>query len=628
MCGFTGFFHKKNADVKVSVEAMTETLVHRGPDSAGIYQNEFVSLGHRRLSILDLSSCGHQPMLGEGESHVLVFNGEIYNYLDIKAELQGLGHNFRSHSDTEVILKGFQQWGTAIFAKLNGIFAFALFDRGAEKLFLVRDRLGVKPLYVYDSGEKIFFSSEIKSITAVCPQLRRVNYDALSAFLYYGSALGSQTLHEGIKAAPPGSYCEITRRNAVLHTYWKREDVVERTNVSAKEAAACVQQLLDAAVKRQLISDVPVGVFLSGGIDSSAITAFAARHYGGKLKTFAAAFDFDKGVNELGKARAVADYYNTEHHEFFIQGKDLPDVIEKMVYHHDAPFSDAANIPLYLMAKEVKPFATVVLQGDGGDELFGGYNRYFLLHKYGRGAKRTLSQVIHPMLRLLGGSSAKAQRMNRIVEAFGQKNDAHLMAWLLTQDTSQSNTRQSLSEKYRKATSQKAAFQRYEEVSKRFEDKDLVQRMLFVDSQIILPDIFLEKVDKSTMAASIEARVPFLDNDLVDYALSLPSSIKVANGEKKGLLKAALRGVVPDSVLDGKKTGFGVPFENWLRGPLFPFMNDKLHSAYMRQLGLFDYKHLDRIIAEHKEGKGTYGFQLWKLMNLSIWLESNQMQFS
>lgn len=626
MCGIAGYLAMNDRVVDAAiVQRMTNTLVHRGPDDSGIYVNENIGLGHRRLSIIDLSTLGHQPMISDCGNYVIVFNGEIYNFHELKQSLLDLGHVFKSQSDTEVILKGFQVWTTGLFKKLNGIFSFAIWNHNEKELYIVRDRLGVKPLYVYQKNDGIYFASEIKAIRVVCAELNQIDYEAFSAFLYYGNSLGSKTLYKNIHSIKPGSYLLIKDKKVVNLTYWQPEDLVENSTISGDDAVQEVRSLFENAVKRQLVSDVPVGVFLSGGIDSSAVTAFASKYYSGHLKTFAAAFEFDNGVNELSKARFVADYFKTDHTELFIKGNDLPEIVEQMVYHHDEPFSDAANIPLFLMGKHVKPYATVVLQGDGGDELFGGYNRYFLLEKYGSGFKREIVKGLAPLFGNFNTGNLKGKSILRMLNAFGQKDDAMMMALLLTMDTIQNNSANALSSCTKKMVSQYDPFQHYKDVHDRFKDKSLLQRMLYVDSQIILPNTFLEKVDKSTMAASIEVRVPFLDNDLVDFVMSLPAGIKLQNGEKKFLLKKALRNIVPDKILDGPKTGFGVPYGNWLKGPLYEFMNDWLHSNYMRHLNVFDYSILDNMIKTHKNSASAYGFQLWKLMNLSIWMENNKI---
>ncbi|MBS1532642.1 MAG: asparagine synthase (glutamine-hydrolyzing) [Bacteroidetes bacterium] len=627
MCGITGFYQFKNTpDARNHLKLMTDQLAHRGPDDEGIYCNEKIGLGHRRLSILDLSAAGHQPMFSGGQDLVIVFNGEIYNYRELKQQLLALGHTFNSQSDTEVIIEGFARWGPGVFGLLNGIFALALWDNRNSELYLVRDRLGVKPLYIYQTDDRLYFGSEIKSFRALCPELDRIDMAAFSSFLFYGNALGTRTLYQNVRSLMPGHFIRVNAKEITEQVYWKPEQITPiRAPEQDEEAIARhVSVLLEQAVSRQLISDVPVGIFLSGGIDSSAITAFASKHHKGKIKTFSAAFEFDKGVNELAKAKSVADHYGTDHQEFFIEARDLPEIVEKMVYHHDEPFSDAANIPLYLMARQVKPYATVVLQGDGGDELFGGYRRYELLQKLTAG-KRKGTAALHVLLQLGGLRNNIYKRFLRMTGALGQKDDAMLMALMLTVDMLKENTRGLLDHRLRNKLLAHDPFEYYKITNERFKDIDLVQRMLYTDTQIILPNTFLEKVDKSTMAASIEVRVPLLDNELVDYVMALPSAIKVKGGEKKWLIKKALRGVVPDHILDGPKTGFGVPYENWLRKPLYDMMNDLFRMKYIQESGLFDYQKLDKAIKEHKAGTINHGFALWKLMNLCIWVEKNKI---
>lgn len=625
MCGIAGSIKLNDEPIELAdIYKMSEKLTHRGPDDQGSYFDTHVGLTHCRLSILDTSCAGHQPMRSDDNRYVIVFNGEIYNFRELRNVLETEGFRFNSNSDTEVVVKGYQRWGSLLFEKLNGIFAFAIWDDQKKELLLVRDRLGVKPLYIYKTNESLYFASEVKAIRAVCPEISEINMESLNEFLYYGNALGNKTLFENVYTVHGGSYIRVKNKKLDSHTFWCAERLPEKSGVSFQNASEQVSKLLNAAVQRQLISDVPLGIFLSGGIDSSAITAYAAKNYPGRIKTFAASFEFDKGINELDKARFVAKYFGTEHFEFYITGKDLPDLFEKMIYHHDEPFSDAANIPLYLMAREVKQNATVVLQGDGGDELFGGYNRYFLIKKFGNGFTRFASQIFYLLTRKLPVPS-QLKKPVRIIDAFGQTTDSKMMALLLTMDTLRNNTLQTLSKPLREKLSEFDPFLHYSKVGQRFNSKGLLQKMFYTDTQIILPNTFLEKVDKSTMAASIEARVPFLDNELVDYVMSLPSEIKLKGGEKKGLLKKALRGVVPDQILDGPKMGFSVPYENWLKGPLHDYLVDKTHSIYIRQLGLFNYSLLDKRIKDHKNSNSDYGFQLWKLLNLCVWLEKNKI---
>ena len=624
MCGIAGFINTKGSDEKrFAIHKMVELLHHRGPDDQGYYADENIALGHARLSIIDLSSAGHQPMLNEDQNTIIVFNGEIYNYLSLKKELQENGRKFNSTSDTEVILNGFLQWGTAIFQKLNGIFAIAIWDKKSQTLFLARDRFGIKPLYCECENEEIIFASEPKSILAVNNGERKINKQALHEFMFYGNPLGVQTLFEGIQQISPGTFCIFKEGKKQEYFYWKPENIVPSKH-NEIDAIEHTRILLENAVKSQLVSDVPVGVFLSGGIDSSAITAFASKHYNGTLKTYAAYFDFDKGSNDLKRAKSVAQYFNTNHQELEIKGGNLPDIITDLVRFHDAPFSDAANIPLYLLAKEVKDSNKVILQGDGGDEIFAGYRRYQLLDELQNYKGLILAGKLSSLFPF---SHPTKNRVERMSAALGNKDDAMRMALLLTVESQKNSPTRVLGKEYRMLLNGVDPFAEYKKCNARFAHLPLVQRMLYTDTQIILPSTFLEKVDKSTMAQSIEVRVPLLDNDLAEYVMGLPQEFKVKKGQKKWLMRQALRGVVPDDILDAPKTGFGVPYENWLKEPLKDFLNDTLFTHKNKEMKLFDEKVLNKLITEHQTGKANHGFLLWKTMNFSIWLQHNKVQF-
>jgi asparagine synthase (glutamine-hydrolysing) len=364
------------------------------------------------------------------------------------------------------------------------------------------------------------------------------------------------------------------------------------------------------------VSDVPVGAFLSGGIDSSAVVAFATRHYAGKLKTFSAGFDFDKGINELPKARRVAKHFGTEHHEIHVKGASLPEVIEQLVMQHDEPFSDAANIPLFLMCKELKGQARVILQGDGGDEVFGGYRRYKMLHYF---RVWSILAHLHRVIPLLPRNLPFARRLRRILDAFGVDDEGMRMALLLTVEAPTQPPSRVLNAEVRQAIGKLDPFARYREMYQNFIDLDRVQRMLYTDIAILLPDVFMEKVDKSTMAHGIESRVPMLDHELTDYVLGLPSRIKIRGGRMKFLLRRALCGVLPDEVLNGPKTGFGVPYGYWLRGPLHAYACDVLIGESEKKSYLFERKTLEKLLREHRLCRADHSFLLWKCMNLALW---------
>lgn len=621
MCGIVGEVCRRGYGDLASPDQRAlamKSISHRGPDAQGQYMDAQVWFGHARLSIIDLSSAANQPMGTADERHAICYNGEVYNFAELAKSLAL--DNLRSASDTEVVLRAFVQRGVASFPLLNGLFAFGIHDKSAEKVYVVRDRLGIKPLY-YRMGEGGFaFASEIKALLALDDRATQCNRSALHEWVYYGTTLGESTLYRGIQKLLPGRYLELDLATFTLKqdAYWSPAQFAggpKNTN-STEQIIAKTRELLEQAVARQLVSDVPVGVFLSGGVDSSAITAFASRHYAGKLATFSAGFDFDKGANELPKAREIAALYGTEHHEVRISGLEIGDIVEKMVAHHDQPFSDAANIPLYLLANQIKDTTKVVLQGDGGDELFGGYGRYSTL-RWLRGA-RALAPVVG-LLNQLTARGSGYYRRQRYVNALKGGTTAEVMALLLTEEGAHSHPERIFDARLRAEIVRSDPFKRYRECQGLFTDEDTVNQMLFVDAMIILPDIFLEKVDRSTMAAAVEVRVPFLDNELVDFCFRLSGDQKVRRGRKKWLLKKALEGVVPNDVLYGRKTGFSVPNGYWLRGALKPLFFDHLAAFTRRYPGILDDAVIRALHAEHTTGRRDRSFLLWKVLMFTIW---------
>lgn len=626
MCGITGYIDYKSLLKSETLQKMTDVLAHRGPDDCGTFKSNKVGLGQRRLSIIDLTETGHQPMLSTEYKISLIFNGEIYNHLEIRDLLLALGYTFRGTSDTETLLYGYIEWGEKLFKKLNGIFSIAIYDERSDEVILVRDRFGVKPLYYYADNDYFLFGSEIKTLLEVeIP--RKLNYKNLHEFLYYGSALGENTMFDSVHKVMPGQIFKVDAKklNIRKQYFWRPEtDIVLNNTINEEQAILQTKELLENAIKRQLLSDVPVGVFLSGGIDSSAITAFASKHYDKKINTFSAGFDFDNGHNELPLAEKVAKRYGTIHNTLFVEGKDLPDIIRKMVLHHDEPFSDAANIPLYLLSKHVKDSCKVILQGDGGDELFAGYRRYHILKQYNKYKIpiTTLNKVgsVLPKNNLL-------RKADRFASIFNEKNKANVFAKLLTIEVESRPPVRVLTSDYQSKIKDFNPFERYEEVYDRFKKlKGLPQQMLWIDTQIILPDQFLEKVDKSTMANGVEVRVPFLDNKLSEFAMSLPGSMKVKGGVKKYILKKALEGIVDNEVLYGPKKGFGVPYSNWIEKPLNGFFWESIKSKYIQKLNFLDYNNIENLTRPENGGFAANGFLLWKILNLCIWLEEYKIE--
>lgn len=596
-----------------------QAIDHRGPDGRGEYERNNVWLGHTRLSILDLSAAGAQPMRSADDRFVISYNGEVYNFRELARQM-GF-ENLRSRGDTEVVLQLFAALKTDSLVKLNGMFAFAVYDTHAEKLWLARDRLGIKPLYYLITPTQLVFASEIKGIISLLKVRPRFDIEAMHEWLYYGNTLGGRTLYDGITQLLPGHYLELDLRSFdhQVREYWS---LCENTELGlAQDDKQCVisgtRALLEQAVRRQLVSDVPVGVFLSGGVDSSAITAFASRHYEGRLATYSVGFDFSPDGGELPRAKRVADLYGTDHHELHISGKDVGDLVEKMVHHHDMPFSDAANLPLYLMAAEISAHTKVVLQGDGGDELFGGYRRYFTLRHY-----RVLHQAAKVLqrFRMAKADSAFYYRVMRYLHALAAEDLGTTMALLLTVEDRHSAPLNIFSPSFAESVDKAAdPFARFRELQRRFAGHDIGNQMSFVDMSIVLPDIYLEKVDRSTMAASLEVRVPFLDHDLVDHVVRIPGRSKMPCGKKKWLLKTMLKGIVPDEVLYAPKRGFAVPYGDWLQSFLKPLFLDHLAQFVRTQPDVLDVDHVHELFSQTSSGQQNHSHLLWKILNLLIW---------
>lgn len=618
MCGILGVAGgNSRVDEDLFGRALA-TLAARGPDDAGTWSGGPVILGHRRLSILDLSPQGHQPMTDLGGRFTMVYNGEVYNFPDLRRELISLGNTFRSRSDTEVVLAAFSQWGTDAFRRLNGIFACAIHDNRDDSLILARDRMGVKPLYWHQAPDgRLIFSSEIKAILALLHEPRRVDPQSLHEFLYFGVAHGRRTMYQGIQRLEAGHWMRWQNGNHTDQAFWRIEDVsLCRDDPNA--ARERIVELLRAAVGRQLIADVPVGCFLSGGVDSTAIATFATEH-GARPDAYTASFEHQLGTDEVALARATAKRLGLRHETLPIHSGDLHNLISELVAIHDEPFSDAANIPLLLLCRALGGRTKVILQGDGGDELFAGYRRYNLLSRLPSWKRRAM---LRPLTRAVSRCSPWMARCDRLLAALGTDDAGAMMGQLLTVERLADPPTRILSLAWRERVQATDPFERHREMAGRFTDTDPVQRMLKTDVAIILPDIFLEKVDRATMASGVESRVPFLDNALVEYALSLPSVTKMPGGRPKGLLRQALAPYLDPTLLRQPKSGFGVPFSQWLRaGPLSAFAEESIRDPAMIRRGIFDDAFIASAFASHRSGRRDHGFLLWKAMNLAIWFD-------
>jgi asparagine synthase (glutamine-hydrolysing) len=623
MCGIAGLLASNAAsadeEARAVVTAMTQTLTRRGPDAFGHFVRHPVALGHRRLSILGLGECGAQPMsLGDGQP-VITYNGECYNFLELRTELQARGCAFRGGSDTEVVLHAYAQWGLPGLKRLEGIFALAIWDPARERLVLMRDRLGVKPLFYAETIHGLAFGSEIKAVLAADPLDVSLDDQAFSEYLWYGNAYGDRTFYRGIRSLEPGYWLIVERGNQKLARWWAIEEWLERPVVArdANQAAQQVRSALDIAVTRQLVADVPVGIFLSGGVDSSAIAASAMHSRVEPLASYAAGFDIAGSVNELPKAARVARHLGLEHQELNIGGADLPEVLMSLSHAHDEPFGDAANIPLYLMCRALQGRIKVVLQGDGGDEMFAGYRRYALLRN-----ARWWNLWPHGLSPLARAAGPLGRRFARVADTVGNDDDAMRMALLLTSETPHAPPDFILNRARRRHLRETTdPFLAYRRAADRFRDYDPVQQMLLTDLTVQLPSTFLPKVDRATMAAGIEARVPLLDERIGEVAVGMPATWKAHGREKKIVLRNSQRGRVPDDILDGPKTGFGVPFAGWLRTSLASFAAERLLDPAFLDAFDLDGASVERMFWTHVAGGGNRGYLTWKLLQVALWNE-------
>jgi asparagine synthase (glutamine-hydrolysing) len=618
MCGICGLYGSaySSEDLDRRVRRMGETVAHRGPDAQGFFVGRGVALGHRRLSILDLSPTGAQPM--HFGATTLVHNGECYNFRDLRAELETAGRVFRGHSDTEVILQAYDAWGLDGLTRLEGIFAFALWDAARGRLVLMRDRLGVKPLFYAWINGRLVFGSEIKALLAGEELDRSVDDQSLAEYLWYGNAFEDRTMYRAVRALQPGHRLVIEEGRSRIEPWWRIEDWLAHPPQLAdvQQAASAVRVALDSAVARQLISDVPVGIFLSGGVDSSSIAASAALASGRRLASYAVGFDYERGINELPKARRVAKMLGLDHHEMMVRGGALEEVIAALVKSHDEPFADAANIPLYLLAQALGGSVKVVLQGDGGDEMFAGYRRYAILRH--AALWRMWPRLLESPLHAIPGTTSK--RIARLGAAAGQGDPAMRMALLLTVETLRDPPEAMLMPAARtRLAAQGDPFAAFGRCASRFQAQDPVQQMLLTDITLQLPSQFLTKVDRATMAHGVEARVPLLDERVASVAVGLPALFKVRGKQKKIALRDAMRGRLPDDVLDAPKTGFGVPYEEWLRGALHGFARAALLDSSFVSRFQMDRARLETALQEHRSGQRDRGFLLWKLLQLALW---------
>ena len=645
MCGLAGFFERttrtRSEQFRSIAERMSAAIRHRGPDDDDVWYDAEagIALGHRRLSIIDLSMHGRQPMTSESGRYVIAYNGEVYNFPDLRQELEPLGHTFRGHSDTEVILAAIEEWGLeTTLGRLVGMFAFALWDRTTRRLQLVRDRLGIKPLYYGWTGQTFLFASELRAIEQHPEFKSEVNREALSLYLRYSYVPAPWSMLKGIHKLMPGSILTTdgTSGGESTTAYWSLHDVAQRgvqTPFTGNELEATdqVEALLREATKQRMIADVPIGVLLSGGVDSSAVAALMQSESTAPVKSFTIAFP-DSGFDESKDAAAVATHLGTDHHEMPVTARDALDAIPQLPALTDEPFADSSQIPTFLVSRLARQQVTVCLSGDGGDEVFGGYNRYAwcepLYSRFDRApfALRNLAskslcalspdawdqafRTLKPMLPKSLRFRDPGDKIYKVASILSSRDPATAYRRLVSQwqapedvviDSAEPPTIVEQPETW-------------------MHIPDLTRQMMYLDTMTYLPDDILAKVDRASMAWSLEARVPLLDHRIVEYAWSLPLRMKVEDGVTKRVLRNVLYRHVPQEIVERPKWGFAIPLHEWLRGPLRDWAEALIDDARLRSEGFFRPEEIRRMWQEHQSGRRNWHTQLWSILIFQAWL--------
>jgi len=615
VCGITGFTHYGRYADPAIIQRAIASIRHRGPNQQGVFDSPDVSLGAVRLKIIDLKG-GDQPIQTEDEDLVIVFNREIYNHLELRSELQQLGHRFHSHCDTEVALRAFAQWDVQSFKRLRGMFAAALWQPSRRRLVLVRDRLGIKPLYYSLQNGNLHFGSELKAIFEHPGIPRHLSHEALSHFLSLNYVPGPFTLAEGIEKLEPGAWLEFRNGKIDRGIYWC--DHFEPRKQSLDEAREELDRLLAASISEHMISDVPLGIWASGGLDSSTILHYASQVTSQKLRTFSISFA-GRRFDESRYFRLLAERYNTEHHEFDLNTDvDLPSAIHDISYYSDEPCADAGALPVWFLSRMTASHVTVALSGEGADEIFGGYQTY-LADRYASIARRLPAPLLRSALKL-------ANRLPVSDEKIGleYKLKRFLTGSLLGPDEAHffwngTFSRQGQIELGFKESG--CSLCRLSHALRNVPPKrEFLNRYLYIDQHYYLPDDILYKCDRMSMAHSLEVRPPFLDHRLVEFAARLPAELKIKGKQTKFVLRQLVRDKLPAELLKRPKEGLDIPAHDWLRGPLKPLLLDALSSDSVRQAGIFSPAAIKALIERHLARKENLGYHLWGLLTLHLWI--------
>jgi len=613
MCGILGIWDYRNNIDKSRLIQMRDLLKHRGPDDKGIYIENNIGLAHRRLSIIDLSKAAKQPMSNEDNSIWITYNGEIYNFKEIKQDLEKKGHRFKSDSDTEVIIHAYEEYGTNCLSLFNGMFAFAIWDSNKRQLFLARDRIGQKPLIYYQDKNKFLFASELKAILPYHEIDKQISNKAISHYLSFGYIPTPLSIFKGMKKIPPGHYAIINKENRIsINQYWD----INLHKTSKKTESKYCKDILDnlkTATKRRMISDVPLGAFLSGGIDSSAVVAMMSKLSNQPVKTFSIGFE-EQDFDETKYARKIAEMFNTDHKEKIVK-MDAVKILDKLIWHYNEPYADSSAIPTYYLSKMTRNHVTVALSGDAGDENFLGYQRYIpdkyeILSKITPRCLKPFVSRTGKMFFSQGDKNPLKQKIARKFDLLAMKPEKQYFEW-----QSNFNT-------YYKNKITKDTLKNYNSknilLNKTKRYKPTILKKQYFDFKHYLADDILPKVDIASMAHSLEVRSPFLDYNLIKYAASIPYQIKMKNKEKKYILKKALNKTLPKNILYRKKTGFGVPLVHWFRKELKSLSYDVLLDKRTTKRGYFNKRAVQKILNSHNRG-ADHSYRIWNLLFLEKW---------
>lgn len=633
MCGIVGvcLFNSNEVCTPGTLERMANVIFHRGPDSNGVFisENKKCGFAFRRLSIIDLSSAGNQPMSTADGSVTIVFNGEIYNHIHLRCELKEKGYSFRSRTDTEVILYGYKEWGFEVVKRLSGMFAFVLWDEENKLLFGARDRIGKKPLYYYYDNNMFIFASEIKSILLHPKVSKQINLYELANYLNFGASTNRSTLFKNIFKIPPANYFVLGSNGHLnVQRYWNPFILGVNRDITENEAKFEIIRLLREAVKDRMMSDVPFGVFLSGGIDSSLNVALMSELMNRPVDTFTVGFKELQKYNELDFARKIVELFQTNHHEILIDSKDAFDVLYDLAWFEDEPNADPVCIPLYFLSKLTRNSGTIVVQvGEGSDEQFVGYKWLLRDYNFYKSAWQLYVQLWSPIRKFAYVSSRP------IFNLFHQYLPLDILRratfgeeyyWSGVSIFPPEEMKHFFKKQFFSYISSPWSYVKklYETANNLSPTKvNFLQWVLFVEISQRLPELLLMRVDKMGMANSIEARVPFLDYRLIEFTMSLPEELKVPDRRTtKYLLKKAIEGILPHDIIHRKKQGFWAPINEWLRNEWYDFAYSKINSSNLFRY-MFDLSYLNSILQKHRKGKGNYGFRIFTILNLAIWYE-------